>query len=416
MLTNNQIVMLLVDLVVIIVAARLLGRVAVALGQPAVVGEIAAGILAGPAVIGTTASAALFPADVQQHLTAFADVGIALFMFQAGLEIDRRVFVGNTRLVAAVSAAAYVLPFLLGVLVAVTLLARHDGGHRVAFACFMGAALAVTAFPVLARILADRGMLGSRIGQLSLAAAAVNDLFAWTVLGVLVGVVNPHAGGRWHLALVVPLLVAIGLTRKALLRIDLKTSPSTETRLVTIAISGALLCGAATEWVGLHPIFGAFAFGVAFPRGHRELVLARTRLVSSLFLPAFFVTAGLKVDFAAIDGQRLLELAAIILAAVLGKFGGSYAAARLCAATPRDSGTLASLMNARGLTELVILVVGLSLGLIGKDIYSLMVIAALVTTAMTTPLLRLFEGRDGPEPEPLSVAAELDTPAVGIGT
>ncbi|MBH0779262.1 cation:proton antiporter [Nocardia bovistercoris] len=389
-MSDHQLVMLLVDLVLITVAARLLGRVAEMLGQPAVIGEIAAGIVAGPVVLGSTISTAIFPLDVQHYLAAFANVGIALFMFQAGLEIDRNSFSGARRLVTSVSIAAYAAPFVLGIVLGATLLARHAQGHSTRFAFFLGAALAVTAFPVLARILAERGLLRSKVGQIGLAAAAVNDVLAWTVLCVLVAATSANSAQGWRLIAVAPFLVAIVSMRRLLPRLSRSATPSA---LIAVGISGTLICGAATAWMGLHLIFGAFLFGLVFPREHSALLLEHTRLVSALFLPAFFVTAGLQVSLSGLDRGSALELGVIIAAAVLGKFGGTYGAARLCGSPPREAGMLASLMNTRGLTELVILVAGLSLGLIGPEMYSLLVIAALVTTAMTAPLLRLFAGR-----------------------
>jgi Kef-type K+ transport system membrane component KefB len=396
-LSNNQIVILLVDLVVIATVARIFGRLAKLVGQPPVVGEIAAGISAGPAVLGVGASTALFPPEIHQYLEAFANVGVAIFMFQVGMEVDRRTFSTGRRLVAIVSVAAYGVPFLLGVLLAITLLARHNGGRPVTFAFFSGAAFAVTAFPVLARILADRGILGTRVGQLSLAAAATNDVLAWSVLGVIVSVAGAQSSGQWRLAFAVPLLVALWLMRRLSGRIDSASIPAASNLLVWIGLVGALLCGAVTEWMGLHLIFGAFAFGLAFPRSHRALLLERTSLLSWLFMPIFFVTAGWHLDIGAMGISAVVDLVAIILVAVLGKFGGTYVAALCCGAGHREAGMLASLMNTRGLTELVILVVGVSLGLIDRETYSLMVIAALVTTAMTAPLLRLFGRRAGPE-------------------
>ncbi|SBW22278.1 sodium/hydrogen exchanger [Candidatus Protofrankia californiensis] len=394
--SSSQQVMLLVDLVLITGAAALLGRVAALLGQPPVVGEMFAGILTGPAVIGIHASRALFPLDVQGYLAAFSDVGVALFMFQAGAEIERRSFDSSRRLIVVVSVSAYVVPFLLGVLLATTVLAGSAGNHPRSFRLFVGAALAVTAFPVLARILSDRNMLRTRIGQWSLGAAAANDVLAWTVLSALIAFAGSRANSGWRLLLVVPFGLAVLLVRRVLVWRDRREGGAEATGMAGLAVCGTLLCGAATEWVGLHFVFGAFAFGVIFPRRHREAIIKRLDSVSSLFLPAFFVVAGLQVDGGLPRGSSLPSLCAVIVTAVLGKFGGTFFAAWLCGTPVRDAGMLASLMNTRGLTELVILVVGLSLGLIDRHVYSLMVVAALVTTAMTAPLLGLFERRAEP--------------------
>ncbi|MFG1791991.1 cation:proton antiporter [Nocardia sp. NPDC049149] len=388
---SNQIVFLLLDLVLIAAAARVLGRVAERLGQPAVIGEIAAGIIAGPTILGAHLSGMVFPQDIRSYLSAFANVGVMIFMFLAGLEIDRGSFNGNRRVIGAVSLSAYVVPFVLGCIVAVAVLSRHERDNQLSFALFIGCALAVTAFPVLARILHDRGLMGSRIGQLSLASAAIDDILAWTVLAIVIGVARPGAGQQWRLLLFVPLVAAMWwIARPLLARIGRSTAPTTVNTMIFLAVSGALLWGAATEWIGLHLIFGAFLFGVIFPRGHRPAVESGAQLLSSVFLPAFFVIAGLQVDLSSIDRAGIGEMLAILLAALLGKLGGTYLAARATGIERKEAGALASLMNTRGLTELIILNVGLTIGLIGGQLYSMLVVMALVTTAMTSPLLRLF--------------------------
>ncbi|MEV6767371.1 cation:proton antiporter [Nocardia sp. NPDC051030] len=393
--------MLLLDLVIITIAARVFGRLATMVGQPPVVGEITAGILASPMVLGHTLATTAFPPEVQSPLSAFANVGVALFMFHAGLEVDAGLFRTGRRLVLGVSTASYVVPFLLGAALGATLLARHDNGHRLGFTLFMGAAIAVTAFPVLARILDDRGMLKSRLGQLSLASAALNDVLAWIVLAVVLGLVGAEDHDSWRMLLLLPVIAGLILGRPLLARCLARSTPN---GTFSVAVAGALLCGAATEWAGLHVIFGAFAFGLAFPRTGSTGTADRIRTVSSLFLPAFFVVAGLHMDLASIGPSALVELPAIVAVAVAGKLGGTYLAARCGRLSHREAGIWASLMNARGLTELVILVVGLSAGLLDRQLYALMVIAALLTTAMTAPLLRWF-GESGPP------AYEVNSPA-----
>lgn len=386
---SNQVVVLLVDLVLIMAAARLLGRLAERVGQPAVIGEIAAGIIAGPTVLGSQLSGVIFPQDIRPYLSAFANVGVMIFMFVAGLEIDRGSFAGGRRRVATVSLSAYAAPFVLGCVLALAVLPRHRGGDRLSFALFLGCALAVTAFPVLARILHDRGLTGTRIGQLSLACAAIDDILAWCVLAVVLGIARPGLSQQWRLALLVPLaLGAWWIVRPLLARVAAATTRQT---MIFAAVSGALLWGAATEWIGLHLIFGAFLFGVIFPRTHRSAVEPGARLLSSVFLPGFFVVAGLQVDLGSIDRAGVAELLAILLAALAGKLGGTFLAARLTGIDARSAGALAALLNTRGLTELIILNVGLTTGLIGVQLYSMLVVMALVTTAMTAPLLRVLE-------------------------
>ncbi|KIA63745.1 cation:proton antiporter [Nocardia vulneris] len=399
---SDQMVFLLVDLVLIAVAARVLGRLAERLGQPAVIGEITAGIIAGPTILGAHLSGIVFPHDIRSYIAAFANVGVMIFMFLAGLEIDRGSFDGNRRVVASVSLSAYFVPFLLGCAVALTVLPRHHDGSRLVFALFVGCSLAVTAFPVLARILFDRGMMGTRIGQLSLASAAIDDILAWTVLAFVIGMAKPGAGQQWRLLLFIPLVAAIWwIVRPLLTRVSNSSAANRNNMMVFLAVSGALLFGAATEWIGLHLIFGAFLFGVIFPRTHRPVVESGAQLLSSVFLPAFFVIAGLQVDLGSLDKAGIAELLVILLAALAGKLGGTYAAARFTGIDRRSAAGLASLMNTRGLTELIILTIGLSTGLIGVQLYSILVVMALVTTAMTAPLLRLFGVAGRPaEPAP----------------
>ncbi|MGW4842826.1 cation:proton antiporter [Nocardia brasiliensis] len=404
---SDQMVFLLVDLVLIAVAARVLGRLAERLGQPAVIGEITAGIIAGPTILGAHLSGIVFPHDIRSYIAAFANVGVMIFMFLAGLEIDRGSFDGNRRVVASVSLSAYFVPFLLGCAVALAVLPRHHDGGKLVFALFIGCSLAVTAFPVLARILFDRGMMGTRIGQLSLASAAIDDILAWTVLAFVIGMAKPGAGQQWRLLLFIPLVAAIWwIVRPLLARVSNSSAANRNNMMVFLAVSGALLFGAATEWIGLHLIFGAFLFGVIFPRAHRPVVESGAQLLSSVFLPAFFVIAGLQVDLGSLDKAGLAELLVILLAALAGKLGGTYAAARFTGIDRRSAAGLASLMNTRGLTELIILTIGLSTGLIGVQLYSILVVMALVTTAMTAPLLHLF-GVTGRPAEP--------APATGDG-
>ncbi|WP_107659315.1 cation:proton antiporter [Nocardia suismassiliense] len=391
MLPSNHMVFLLLDLVLIAVAARLLGKLAERLGQPAVIGEIAAGIIAGPTILGAHLSGIVFPQDVRSYLSAFANVGVMIFMFLAGLEIDRGSFNGNRRAVATVSLSAYFVPFALGCGVALLVLSRYHQDNRLTFALFIGCALAVTAFPVLARILIERDLMGTRIGQLSMASAAIDDILAWIVLAFVIGLARPGAGDQWRLLLFVPLVLAMWwLVRPLLVRASRSTAATNDNTMIFLAVCGALVLGAATEWIGLHLIFGAFLFGVVFPRTHRPVVETGAQLLSSVFLPAFFVIAGLQVDLSSLDRAGVAEMVAILVTALAGKLGGTYVAARVSGIEPREAGALASLMNTRGLTELIILNVGLTTGLIGVQLYSILVVMALVTTAMTSPLLRLL--------------------------
>lgn len=387
---SHVVTMLLIDLVLILAAARVLGWLAEKVGQPPVVGEIAAGILAGPTVLGHHLSTSIFPMDTRPALTALANVGIALFMFVAGMETDLGRFAKNRSAVPVVSLSAYVLPFALGSAAALTILARHQTGSRIAFVLFVGCSLAVTAFPVLARILHDRGMFTTPVGQLALGCAAVGDVLAWVVLAGVIASTRTGADQTWRLLLLLPLAAGTWwLVRPILGRVV--GGMSTDRSLTLVAVCGALLWGAMTEWAGLHLIFGAFLFGVVFPRGGREKVTAAVQPLGALFMPCFFVIAGLRVDLSSIDRAGVGELVVVIAVAVAGKVLGTYLSARLAGIDKHPARVLAALLNTRGLTELILLDVGLSTGIIGPDLYSLLVVMALITTALTAPLLALLK-------------------------
>ncbi len=405
-MTSQQVQLVFVDLAVIVLLARVLGRLAVRVGQPPVVGEILAGILLGPTLWNGAIPGLLFPADVQPLLTCMANVGVAMFMFAVGLELDLAGLKGRrARSVAGAAVGATLVPFVLGVLLAEALPSGHGGAQHASFVVFVGLSLSVTAFPVLARILNDRGLGTTALGGIALATAAVVDVVAWAALAVLQGVVaadSQHA----RVLLFVPFVLAMVFVLRPLLARGLLPTGRGGT---VIALTGALLSGAATEAMGMHFIFGAFLFGVAMPRQEHSPLRAElhdhTGRIADLLLPVYFVVAGLNVDLGHLTLGRLGELAAIIAVAGLGKLGGGFLGARSQGLPPRAAGALAILLNTRGLTELVILGVGLQLGLIDRSLYSLMVVMALVTTAMTGPLLgwvyrRPVEELLVPEPVP----------------
>ncbi|MGW5569659.1 cation:proton antiporter [Nocardia thailandica] len=383
---SSTLVMVLIDLVVIMIAARVCGRLAELVGQPAVIAEITAGVLAGPTLLGTNLSQMLFPPDARPVLSALANLGVVAFMFLAGLEIDRSAFTDRRAAIPAIATAAYLAPFGFGCLVAATALTRHHTADRtVGFVLFIGCALAVTAFPVLARILVDQNIIRTPIGQMSLACAAIVDAAAWIALAVVLMLVAP-SGGHWRWALLVPLAVLVWWgVRPVLARL---AAAGTGQQVLVLAIATALLLAAVTEWIGLHLIFGAFAAGLIFPRTHRDDAEHGATVVSALLLPAFFAVAGLSVDLGMLDTTGVGELAVVLAAAVGAKIAGVVVVGRLAGLDTRTAAALAALLNTRGLTELVILHVGLTVGLLTTGLYSLLVTMALVTTAMTAPLLR----------------------------
>ncbi|MFI7541929.1 cation:proton antiporter [Actinoplanes sp. NPDC049599] len=401
-MTSHAVGQLLLGLAVIIVLARVLGALARKVGQPPVVGEIIAGILIGPSIFGTLVSDRFFPADIRPALAGLANVGLVLFMFIVGYELDQSLVRGRQRIAVSVSIGSVLAPLGLGFALALWLAGRHGVTDVLPFALFIGAAMAVTAFPVLARIVADRGLIRTEVGGLALASAAVDDVIAWSLLAVVVAVGTADGGLPWQVLGVVPfLIVMFRWVRPALRRLAAARERAGRLTpdVLAVILIGLLVSCYLTEIMGLHAIFGAFVFGAVMPRAGGEAlrheILERLEQVSVLLLlPVFFVVAGLQVDLSTVDGGALLELGLILLVAIAGKFLGAYAGARLNRVGPRQAGALATLMNTRGLTEIVILSVGLQLAIIDRQIFSMMVVMALVTTVMAGPLLALiYPGR-----------------------
>ncbi|MEV7141471.1 cation:proton antiporter domain-containing protein [Streptomyces tauricus] len=398
----HQTTSLLIGLAVIVLLARMLGVLARRLGQPAVIGEVLAGIALGPTLFNGAITEALFPDSIRSLLAALSVIGIAVFMFIVGLEWNAAMIRGSGSLAASVSLTSILVPFGLGALLALYLMEDYGSDDRRAFMLFMGIAMSITAFPVLARILSDRRMTHTSLGVMALACASIDDVLAWTLLAGVVAISGSDASEQWRILLTVPYLLAMLLVVRPLLqrfvaaRPGLRLSPT----LFAWTLAGLLLSAAATEWVGLHYIFGAFLFGAILPRTGTEQVRDQIQdrlgqMNGTLLLPVFFLVAGLNVDLSELDTAGLGALALILLVAIGGKFAGAFAAARLNRMPVRQSAALATLMNTRGLTELIVLNVGLQLGFIGQDLYSLMVVMAVVTTAMAGPLLTWIIGPPG---------------------
>jgi Kef-type K+ transport system membrane component KefB len=417
-MTDQEVQLFLVDLAIIILLARLLGIAAKRLGQPPVLGEIIAGILLGPTLFGGQITATLFPAALRPPLSALASLGVVMFMFAVGYQLDLRLFRGRERVAASVSVSSVILPLSLGIGLGVWLASRHHVYHVLPFALFVGTAMAVTAFPVLARILTDRGMHRTRIGGIALASAAMDDVLAWSGLVVVVAIAG--AGGQQLRLLLVPVYAGVmfGVVRPLLRRLVnvYQRQGRLTPNVLAATLTGLLLSSFATDWMGLKYIFGAFLFGVVMPRegpatALREDILGRLEQVSVLvLLPVFFVVSGLSVNLSSLGLSGLVELCLILLVAIVGKFGGAFAGARLAGVRGRRAGVLATLMNTRGLTGIVVLSVGLQLHILDQSLYTLMIVMAIVTTAMAGPLLNLiypdrFVQRD---------LAEADRIALGI--
>ena len=401
--------LLTLQMVVIVAVARLTGSVLARFGQPRVVGEMAAGLLLGPSVLGRLAPslmATVFPPASLGYVSAVAQVGLLLFMFLVGLELDAAHLRRRGRTALLTSHASIVAPFLLGTALALWLYPRlaPAGVAFTPFALFVGAAMSVTAFPVLARILADRGMTTSPLGALSIVCAAVGDVTAWCILAAVV--VIARADGASSLAFTlagtaVYLAVMFTLVRPLLARVAERAArpgSSAQTQHAIVMLL-ALTSAWATERLGIHALFGAFLVGALLPPSGplAESLTSRLHdLMVVLLLPLFFAFTGLRTTVSLISGGWLwLVCGLVLLVAMAGKLGGSALAARAAGMRWRDALSLGALMNTRGLMELVILNVGLDIGVLTPTLYAMMVVMALVTTALTTPLLDLLRDRGG---------------------
>jgi len=390
----------LLALVVVIVVARAMGALFRRFEQPPVIGEVVAGILLGPSLLGRVApeaSAFLLPPAVAPFLGILAQVGVILYMFLVGLELDAGMLRRRAHASVAVSHASIIAPFLLGSALALWLhpiLAPAGVGFTV-FALFMGVSLSVTAFPVLARILTDRGLQNTRTGAIALACAAVDDVSAWCLLAFVVGIVQADAGrvvGTITLTagFIVAMLVAV---RPAALRLVAlrEASPNLTQGVLAVVCVALLVSSLATETIGIHALFGAFLLGAIVPHDSalaRDLRDKLGDLVVVLLLPAFFAFTGMRTQIGLVHGAEEWAICGvIILVASLGKFGGSAIAARLTGLGWRQSAALGILMNTRGLMELIVLNIGLDLGVLSPKLFAMLVLMALVTTFATTPIL-----------------------------
>ncbi len=369
------------------------------LGQPAVVGEIVAGIIIGPSVLGRLApglAKVLIPDQAVSPLGVIANIGVVLFMFLVGLELDTSLLRDRTRASVAISTTSVLVPFGLGLALAVHLHSRFaiNGRPLFVFALFIAVSMSVTAFPVLARILADRQMQRSPLGVLALACAAVNDVTAWCLLAVVVGFARSEPGSAPLVIALTALFVGVilGVARPLARRRLARVEPSAN--VLAFVLAGLLASALTTEVIGIHALFGAFVFGAIIPH---DSPLARaigdklTDFVVVLLLPAFFAFTGLRTRLGLVHGYDAWGVCALItVVAMVGKLGGTFVAARLTGSGTREAMSLGVLMNTRGLMELVVLNVGLDLGIVSPTLFAMLVVMALVTTLLTTPLLQLI--------------------------
>lgn len=394
---------------VILAACRLVGRLVRPMGQPQVVAEMITGVLLGPSLFGWLAPAAqawLFPAPTKPMIYVLAQLGLALYMFLVGLEFDLELIRKRVRSAVAVSWAGILTPFALGAGLAVLLQDRFPlftpGVARWQAMLFMGAALSITAFPMLARIIYERGLSGTSLGTLALAAGAFDDAAAWCLLAVVL------SGFTGELSIA---LVAVGggalygvsmflVGRPLLARLYAWFETRRERDSLVLPITLVLLCLAAwlTDRIGIYAVFGAFIFGACLPRGplQKRLEGSMAPLTSVFLLPAFFVNSGLNTSIGLLDSWAMWGIAAVVLAAsILGKGIACGVAARLCGETPRDSVAIGALMNARGLMELILLNIAYERQLISQTLFTMLVLMAVVTTLMAVPFFNRVYGRAG---------------------
>jgi Kef-type K+ transport system membrane component KefB len=404
---RRPLALLIIQLLVIVLATQMVGSLATVLRQPAVVGEIAAGLLLGPSLVGQlwpTAFTFLFPESSLDILRLLSQVGVLLFMFSVGLDVDVAHLRQRAPTAIAVSHFSIVVPFLLGVVAALALFPHYApaGVPFHSFALFMGIALSITAFPVLARVIEERGLTRTPLGTTALACAAVDDVTAWSLLAMVVTLVTAGGiGGTLAFmvcALALFMAVMVWAVRPWLGRLfEDERGPLSRGRtayVLIVLLASALL----TEIIGIHALFGAFLAGVIMPPSHelRRQLRERLESLSSVFLlPIFFVYTGLRTQIGLLnDAASWAVCVGIILTAVAGKLLGSMLAARWTGSSWHDAFVLGALMNTRGLMELVALNVGYDLGILSPHMFTMLVLMALVTTAMTGPLIDLASSAD----------------------
>ncbi len=395
---------LLVQLILILLVARACGIIAKKMGQPAVIGEMFAGIFLGPSLLGWLWPEGfnfIFPSASLGTLRMLSQIGVCLFMFVVGMELDVNELKHQAHTVVLVSKVSILFPYLLGVAVALFLFPAFGvpGTRFLPFALFIGISLSITAFPVLARILEERGLTKSALGSTALACAATNDVMAWIVLAVVVAIAK--ASSLAFTALSIGLVVLFVAVMLLWLRPRLehwldqasKRGVSQGSGVMAAVLMFLFGCALITDVIGIHALFGAFLAGVVMPRHgtFRDVLKERLEHFSTVFLlPLFFVFTGLRTQVNLLnEPSGWLICGALILVATIGKLGGTMVTARITGVNWIDSFALGALMNSRGLVELIALNIGYDLGILSPAIFTMLVIMALFTTSLTGPLLSL---------------------------
>jgi Kef-type K+ transport system membrane component KefB/nucleotide-binding universal stress UspA family protein len=393
-------ILVLIDILIVIGLSRLVGLGFRRIKQPLVIGEIVAGIMLGPSLFGLIApdvSAAVFPPEVIPFLGVLSQIGLIFFMFLIGLELDPKYLKNQIDVAILTSHVSILMPFSLGTLLALLLypLVSNNSVPFTAFALFLAAAMSITAFPVLARIITENNLQSTRLGTLALTCAAVDDVTAWCLLALAIAIARNSPADALRTVLLSALYITVMLTigRRFLRRFAAFYDRSRKLNQFALAgiYMGVVTSALITELIGIHFIFGAFLLGAVMPKHEgltRELAQKTEDFVLTFLLPIFFAYSGLRTQVGLLNSPVLWLLCGLVLAvAISGKFFGTYIAARFCKVQHREAAALGWLMNTRGLTELIVLNIGLSLGVISPLLFTMLVIMALVTTFMTSPLL-----------------------------
>jgi Kef-type K+ transport system membrane component KefB len=404
--TLDSLSQLLLQLATILVAARLMGALFSRAGQPAVIGEMAAGILLGPSLLGWVAPSVfgtLFPEPSLGSLQLLSQVGVCLFLFVVGMEVDISHLRDKASSAVAISQSSILVPAVLGALIALPLFSSYGGASATpaTFALFMAISMSITAFPVLARILSERGLSTTALGAMALTCAAVNDVTAWSLLAAIVAVTQADGltASLVTLALVAVFVALMLVVVRRILPLwigrDALVPGQARPQVMVGALVLMLVSALATDLIGIHALFGAFLAGAVMPRTGdvRQHLTLRIEDFSTLFLlPLFFVFTGLRTSLTLLDDvQSWIVCAGIVAVAIAGKLGGTYLASRWSGMSKPDAFALGALMNTRGLMELIALNIGYDLGILSPRIFAMLVVMALVTTALTGPLLSVAD-------------------------
>ncbi len=398
---RHSLSILILQIIIIIIIARIMAWVMSLINQPTVIGEIIAGIMLGPSLLGMffpELFAWVFPIDSLKNLEILSQIGLILFMFIIGMELDLSVVRKRAKDALFISNTSIIVPFIMGIGLAYFLYDRFapTGADFLSFSLFLGIALSITAFPVLARIVQERGITKTQLGMITITSAAINDITAWGILAIVVAIANATAIGNALVTIglsLVFIVLMLMVIRPLLEKIaNLFSAKETVSKTIVASVFGIMLLSAyITEVIGIHALFGAFMAGVIMPQNVRfkSIMSEKIEDVSLvLLLPLFFVYTGLRTEIGLLNDSSLLGTAFIVVAvAVIGKFAGSALASRITGQSWKNSLTIGALMNTRGLIELVALNIGYDIGILSPEIFTMLVLMALVTTFMTGPAM-----------------------------